>query len=159
MAKSSTGLGGDFLAHKSDVVKLRRALPELSNVLIVDDETFDADRLTATLRVIFGYAIEVRLAKTLATAVDEVMKVKPQLIFLDDILKPSDTALETMPYLRRAGYEGPIVIVSGMATRRRANELEAAGAADIIHKDDVDSVRLGEALIRVLGQGSQSNEA
>jgi hypothetical protein len=41
------------------------------------------------------------------------------------------------------------VVVSGQVTRKRREDLLAAGATDVIHKDDVDSVRLGEALLRV----------
>jgi hypothetical protein len=36
-------------------------------------------------------------------------------------------------------------------TKKRRSELVEAGATDVIHKDDVDSVRVGEALQRVLG--------
>ncbi len=141
--------GGDFLAKKSDVTKLRQALPATSDVLVVDDEAADADRIQATLRVMFGYDITVRHAPTLGTAVDSVLARKPQIIFLDDILKPSDRATDTMPFLRRAGYEGPIVVISGQVTKRRRLELLAGGANEVIHKDDLDSVRLGEALLRV----------
>jgi DNA-binding NarL/FixJ family response regulator len=147
---SSGGSGGDFLAKKSDITKLRKALPSLQNVLVIEDETFDADRLKATLRVMLGYDLDVRRAATLGTAVDAVLANRPELIFLDDVLKPSDNALDTIPFLRRAGYTGPIVVVSGQVTRKRRIELMAAGANDVIHKDDVDSVRLAEAMIRVL---------
>ena len=157
MATSSTGSGGEFLAKKSDITKLRKALPPLSDVLIVEDETFDVERLTATLRVMFGYDLEVRRASTLATALDRVIEKRPEIIFLDDILKPSDTALNSIPYLRHATYEGPIVVISGQVARARRNELMAAGATDVIHKDDVDSVRLAEALLRVFA-GSAPKE-
>jgi DNA-binding NarL/FixJ family response regulator len=149
MSASSAGAGGDFLTKKSNVTKLRQALPPLSDVLIVEDETIDADRLKATLRVMFGYDLEVRRAATLGNAVDSVIARKPDLVFLDDVLKPSDNASSTIPYLRGAKYEGPIVVVSGQVTRKRREDLLAAGATDVIHKDDVDSVRLGEALLRV----------
>lgn len=149
MAASSTGSGGDFLTKKSDITKLRQQLPALTDVLIVEDETIDADRLKATLRVMFGYDLEVRRAATLGNAVDSVVARKPDLVFLDDVLKPSDNASSTIPYLRGAKYEGPIVVVSGQVTRKRRDDLLAAGATDVIHKDDVDSVRLGEALLRV----------
>lgn len=155
MSTSSTGSGGEFLAKKSDITKLRKQLPPLADVLVVDDETFDAERLTATLRVMFGYDIEVRRAATLAIALDRVIEKKPELIFLDDILKPSDTALNSIPYLRRAEYTGPIVVISGQVTRSRRTELLGAGATDVIHKDDVDSVRLAEALLRVFEQNSK----
>ena len=145
----TTGSGGDFLAKKSDVVQLSKKLPKLSQVLIVEDETFDADRLRATLRVILGYDLNVRRAATLGAALDAVIAMLPELIFLDDLLKPTDTASHTIPFLRRAKYEGPIIVISGQVTRTRKAELIQLGATDVIHKDDVDSVRLAEALARV----------
>lgn len=145
----TTGSGGDFLAKKSDIVHLSKQLPKLTNVLIVEDENFDADRLRATLRVILGYEINLRRASTLGAALDAVIAKQPELVFLDDLLKPSDTASHTIPFLRRAKYEGPIIVVSGQVTRARKAELIGLGATDVIHKDDVDSVRLVEALARV----------
>lgn len=149
MASSSASTGSDFLAKKSDVTRLRQQLPALKDVLVVEDENLDAERLKATLRVMFGYDLEVRRAATLATAVDCVLQRKPEIVFLDDVLKPSDNATQTIPFLRRAEYQGPIVVVSGQVTRNRRSQLIEAGANDVIHKDDVDSVRLAEALIRV----------
>ena len=145
----TTGSGGDFLAKKSDLSQLSKKLPKLSQVLIVEDETPDADRLRATLRVILGYDINVRRASTLGAALDAVIAKQPDLVFLDDVLKPSDTASHPIPFLRRAKYEGPIVVISGQVTRARKAELIGLGATDVIHKDDVDSVRLTEALARV----------
>ena len=159
MSSSSTGSGGEFLAKKSDITKLRKELPALTDVLIVEDETIDAERLKATLRVMFGYDLEVRRAATLASALDCVLAKKPDLIFLDDVLKPSDNASQTIPYLRRAEYAGPIVVVSGQVTRNRRAVLLDSGATDVIHKDDVDSVRLAEALLRVYGAGKTETEA
>jgi len=146
---TTTGSGGDFLAKKNDSVHLSKQLPKLTNVLIIEDDTFDADRLRATLRVILGYDVNVRRASTLGSALDSVLANPPQLVFLDDLLKPTDTASHTIPFLRRAKYDGPIVVVSGQVTRARKAELIGLGATDVIHKDDVDSVRLAEALARV----------
>jgi response regulator of citrate/malate metabolism len=150
--KPSTG--GNFLARKADLTKARMTAPPLSDVLIIEDETFDADRLRATLHVIFGYEIEVRRAKTLGSALDAVIERKPEIIFLDDYLKPNDNATQTIPFLRRCGYVGPIVVVSGAADRQRRTTLLRAGAADVIHKDDLDSSRVSEALLRIRMAGS-----
>ncbi len=149
MPSSSNRSGGDFLAKKSDITKLRLQLPALKDILVVDDETFDSDRLQATLRVMFGYDIDMRRAATVASAVDCVRNRRPELIFLDYCLKPSDTATDTIPFLRRAGFDGPIVVISGQVTRKRRQELMNIGAAEVIHKDDVDSVRIAEAMVRV----------
>lgn len=126
-------------------------MPELKDAVVIDDEHIDADRMLATLRVMYGYDIGVRRAATMTAALDLVMARTPDIVFLDDILKPSDDAAQTIPFLRRAGYNGPIVVVSGQVTRNRRTVLLAAGATDVIHKDDVDSVRLTEALQRVFG--------
>jgi len=146
MGKST---GGNFLAKKADVTKSRMALPALTDILIVEDENFDADRLRATLHIMFGYTIQVRRAKTLGSALDAVIERHPEVIFLDDYLKPNDNATHTIPFLRRCGYLGPIVVVSGEVDRQRRGTLVKAGAIDVIHKDDLDSVRIAEALSRM----------
>lgn len=152
MASSSTGSGGDFLAKKSELMRAREGIPDLKDVLVVEDESMDADRMFGTLRVMFGYDLNIRRASTLAAAVDMVMARTPEIVFLDDILKPSDDATQTIPFLRRAGFEGPIVVVSGQVTRTRRTALIAAGATEVIHKDDVDSVRLTETLQRIFNK-------
>jgi response regulator of citrate/malate metabolism len=143
--------GGNFLARRSDLTKSRKGLPDLTDILIVEDDNFDADRLRATLHIMFGYGIEVRRAKTLGSALDAVIERKPQFVFIDDYLKPSDNATHTIPFLRRCGYEGPIVVVSAAVDRQRRTILIKAGAIDVIHKDDLDSVRVAEALGRMPG--------
>ena len=45
MPSTTNRSGGDFLTKKSDITKLRMQLPSLKDILVVDDETFDADRL------------------------------------------------------------------------------------------------------------------
>jgi DNA-binding NarL/FixJ family response regulator len=140
------GAGGDYLARKSDVIKTRLGLPSVSDVLIVEDNTFDADRLKATLNVMLGYGLVQRRATTLGSAVDMVIARKPEVVFLDDYLHPSDNASHTIPFLRRADYTGPIIVISGEVTRARQTLLMSAGAIDVIHKDELDSVRIAEAL-------------
>ena len=149
MIEEEKGRGGTFLTRKSDVTKSQQATARPNDILIVEDENFDADRLRATLHIMFGYGIEVRRARTLGSALDCVIERHPQLIFLDDYLKPSDNATQTIPFLRHCGYAGPIIVVSGQVDRLRRAMLVKAGAIDVIHKDDLDSVRIAEALARV----------
>lgn len=141
--------GGDHLARKSQLVQARARLGTFRDILIIEDETPDAERLTATLRVIFGYEPQIRWASTLGDAVDRIIEQRPCLVFLDDILKPSATASQAIPLLRNAGYAGPIFIISGQVTHSRRSSLLADGVSDVIHKDDVDSVRVAEALDRM----------
>ena len=146
MAPEFTTCGGSHLAKKGLLVGARAKLGAASDVLVVEDEALDAERLTATLRVIFGYELRIHLAASATDAIDRVAQAKPLLVFLDDILKPSTNALQTMPLLRQAGYSGPIIVISGQVTHSRRTGLIAGGASDVIHKDDVDSVRVAEAI-------------
>jgi response regulator of citrate/malate metabolism len=153
-SSGTSGVGGDFLTRKSDVIKTRLGLPSLKDVLIVEDDTNAADRLRATLHVMLGYGLTQRRATTLGSAVDCVIERKPDIVFLDDYLKPSDNASHTIPFLRRAGYTGPIIVVSGEVDRARQTVLMTAGAVDVIHKDDLDSVRIAEALNKAFKPGA-----
>ena len=148
MVSADSGDGGDFLVRRNDATLAKASLPKLTNVLIVEDEGVDARRITAVLRIVLGRDVTLRLAPSLDRAIDEILQSLPDAVLLDDYLKPNDSALQTIPLVRRAGYHGPIIVVSGEVDRPRRIELRKAGAADIIHKDDVDSVNLSEALIR-----------
>lgn len=151
MATAKSSNGGEFLARRSDVTQGKQVLPELRNILMVEDQGFDARRLTATLHLVLGREADIRVAASLDKAIDEVLKSPPDMIFLDDYLKPNDSALDTIPMVRRAGYTGPIIVVSGEWDRERAIALKKAGASESMHKDDVNSVDLGAMLLRAFG--------
>ena len=141
--------GGGHLARKSALAIARAGKPAFEDILLVEDKDKEAARLTSTLNVIFNRTASIRRATTLAKALDAVIAKKPDLIFLDDILPPNDNALLTIPFVRRCGYEGPIVVVSSELTRQRRALLLAAGAIDAVHKDDVDGIEIEEALSKV----------
>jgi CheY-like chemotaxis protein len=149
MRTGSITRASGHLARKSELVGARAKLAQLRDILVIEDESLDAERLTATLRVLLGYETEIRWAPTLGDAVDSVIEKKPCVIFLDDILKPSTNASQAIPLLRGAGFSGPVIVVSGQVTHSRRSGLLADGASDVIHKDDIDSVRLAEALARL----------
>jgi DNA-binding NarL/FixJ family response regulator len=141
--------GESHLIRKSELAIARAGRPAFEDILIVEDKAFEADRLNGTLNVIFNRKAIIRRATTLDKALDAVIAKKPDIIFLDDHLPPNDNAGETIPFLRRCGYDGPIVIVSSLLTRPRRAMLIAAGAIEAIHKDDLDGVAIEEALARV----------
>lgn len=149
MPSSSNPAGGDYLAHRHAVSLGLKALPPLRTILVVEDETPDARRLIATLNILFSYEATIHQAQTLGKAVDAVMQHRFDLVFLDDYLKPTDRAVQTIPFLRRAGYSGHIIVLSGLLDKGRRLELRAAGAGETIHKDDINSARIGEAIATV----------
>lgn len=138
----------DHLQRHSDNAKSRGDRARFEDILVIEDEVFDADRIKATLHIMFGYAITIRHAASIDKAIDCVLERKPQVVLLDDVLPPNENAVQSIAFLRKAGYAGPIVIVSDRASRLRSAQLRAVGAVDAIHKDNLDTVRLGEALAR-----------
>lgn len=141
--------GSSHLNRKSAILRRKSAFVQIKDLLIVDDESIDSDRLGATLRVILGYDVNVRSAPTIAQALDALVAKQADVVFLDDILKPSDNALDSIPLIRRSGFTGPIVVISGQVTRARRGQLQDAGAYEVLHKDELDSVNLAETLTRI----------
>ena len=121
---------------------------------MVEDEGFDARRLTATLNIVLKRDCNIRVAKTLGKAIDAVLEQPPDMMFLDDYLHPNDSALDTIPMVRRAGYTGPIIVLSGEWDRERAIALKKAGASDSMHKENINSVELGAMLVRAFASHS-----
>jgi DNA-binding NarL/FixJ family response regulator len=141
--------GGAHLTRKSELAIARHGKPAFNDILIVEDNEKEANRLLGTLNTMFNYKSVIRQARTLGLALDCVIERKPDIIFLDDLLKPNDNAGQTIPFLRRCGYEGPIVVVSSLLTRPRRATLINAGAIECIHKDDLDGSSVEEALATV----------
>lgn len=150
--EQSDDFGTDHMRARSELAKQVRALPRLDDFLIIDDEIADAKWLVSSLKLVCGHDIEIRHVRSLGTALDALKAALPQLLFLDDRISPVDTATNTIPFIRRAGYSGPIVVISGSMTRPRAAELIRQGAAAIVHKDDIESARVAEILIALFGQ-------
>jgi DNA-binding NtrC family response regulator len=148
MARQPRTPGADHLDRKSELAKAR-AGQTYRDILIVEDEDDDSRHIFGTLRSMFGHDTKLRRAPTLTSALDVVLKDPPELILLDDRLKPGDSATTSIPMIRHAGYAGAIIVVSSVLTPYRRAELMKLGAVDVFHKDDLDSGRVGEALARI----------
>ena len=135
------------LMMRSKLAQQMRDVPKFKNILIIEDNQLDSDRLASTLRTIFGYDAIVRQCRTLGTALDEVLGDHPELIFLDDRLGPVDKAEKSVPFLRNARYTAMIFVISSFVDRRRRAEIMKLGVDEVIDKDDLDSTSICQALI------------
>ena len=132
----------------------KATLPDIRNVLFVEDEDSDARRLAATLRVVFGRDVNAMRAEKLGDVAAAVAHVPPDVVFIDDYLRPDDTAFDTIPALRQAGYMGPIIVMSGELDRARSLLLAAAGASVTMHKEDINSAAITSAMQRAFNAPS-----
>ena len=143
--------GADFVAAKNDLDRHREQLPDWTKFLIVEDEVSDAKVLRGVLHTWLGYEISVSIAESLGGAIDHLGRGQPDVLFLDHLLPPQSDAAIIIPNLRNAGYDGPIIVVSGMMTLSLRRTLVKAGAFEALHKDNINSMNIGEVLIRLAG--------
>lgn len=136
----------EFLHRKSGINKSRIDTVKVSDLLIIEDSDLDARALSALARSVFGHDIAVRHATAVLRAKNMLLERAPDLILLDDIIPPSDRAEGSIQHLRLAGYKGPIIVISGEMTRLRSMSIMKAGAAGVVHKDDLNASSLTEAV-------------
>jgi DNA-binding NarL/FixJ family response regulator len=124
----------------------RQHLPH--DVLIVAGAAADVAHLSATLRVLLGYRVPIRGASSLDTALVGLTEHRPSHVFIAATGSPSIDAATAIAELRRAGYEGPVIVVCDDGSHAARTRLTAGGAGDVIHKDDLCSARIAEAFDR-----------
>ena len=93
-------------------------------------------------------------APSLRKAVEIVQATAVTLVFLDDRISGVEKFENSFPQLRGAGFTGPIVVISGFLSPERRRSLFTLGAVDAIHKDDLEGLRIAEAIVRALSPPS-----
>lgn len=156
---TSDPTGRDYLQKRSRLAKRLGEVASFQRIQIIDDDQFDADVLAGNLRKILGRDIEIDSARTINALHKKWVGGLPDLVFLDDRLGHTGTANTSMPSLRKMGFEGPVIIVSGMMTRDRRTFLMRLGAFETLHKDDFDTLSLIEILLRVLQANGDDTSA
>lgn len=141
--------GVSYFAKRNRWTGSRGMFGQFRNALVIEENAAAANRLAATLHVLLGYELDVRLAKTLDDSFSLLSAKAPDIVIVGDRPKLAIDALQIIPGLRKSGYAGPIIVVGDQLTRARHEKLRAAGASDSMHRDDVDSVRLAEALSQI----------
>jgi CheY-like chemotaxis protein len=142
-------VGRDYLARRSWLIKNAQTADAPADIVVVDDNARDVDRLASALRLMFGRDIAVRIAKTPAAMTALLREKLPDLLIVDDHLSQSQRAESTLAAAAAQRFNGPVFVVTGMLTRLRLAELTKLGVVDVIHKDDLDSTRLREAVLKI----------
>ena len=148
MTATTPGPGSTYLWQRSDRTRDCRAIAPLRSVVLIDARPGERGVISAILHMMLGYELELTSATTLGVGLDEISRMDPDLVVLQDRLPPQGDAGATMPLLRHCGYRGPIIVLMDDNQRLRRYHLLQSGAADAIASDDLDSVRIVEALSR-----------
>ena len=143
--------GAPHLARRGIVVANARALIAGKRILIADDNAADAKHLATTIGIISGMEALVETVASLRKAVEAMRTSKPVLLFVDDRISGIEKFEHSMPQLRATAYTGPVIVVSSFISPERRRVLFGLGAVDAVHKDDLEGLRVAEAIVRALG--------
>lgn len=119
-------------------------------ILIAECCDAEADRICATLRVLFGYAALIKRTATVEDALAMAMEKAPSLVVFGDLTSDGepDSVLMAIGQLRNARCTAPIIVLSNSLTQAYRARLFAEGVCDAFHKDDLCSERISAALRR-----------
>ena len=105
-------------------------------LLVVDDADSDVEILRALLEDVSA-TVRLLHCSTLPEALEVLGRETVDLTLLDDRIPPVESALESLPAIQGAGYQGPVVVLSGVLDDRLTPMLAHAGAAEWLEKDDL----------------------
>lgn len=129
----------------------------LASILIVDDEESICSTLAGVLE---DENYETAIAHRGEEAVEKVIDLKPDLVFLD-IWMPDWDGIQTLECIKEVSPETEVIMISGHATIQNALEATKRGAFDFIEKPlDIDSVLLSvDRALERKGVSSPSSSA
>ena len=142
--------GAPHLARRGAMINMARARLGKGRVLIADDSAADCKYLMTTIRIIVGSENDLVTAPSLRKAIEALEANPVDVIFIDDRISGIEKFETSMPQLRKAGFAGPVIVVSGFLSPERRRMLFELGAVDAIHKDDIEALRVSEAIVRAL---------
>ncbi|UPA24994.1 response regulator [Shinella oryzae] len=119
------------------------------NILLVDDDPAENVILSALMRKVTSYAITLHYVETVDGALDFIRSsgVTLDMILMDNRLQPQADFRETVPELRRAGYIGPVGVISSSISDAYFQKIEDYGVDFRIDKAELDPTAI-EFLLR-----------
>lgn len=110
------------------------------HILLVDDDPAENVILTALMRKVTSYAITLHYVETVDGALDFIRSsnVPLDMILMDNRLHPQTDFRESVPDLRRAGYIGPIGVISSSISDAYFQKIDDYGVDFRIDKAELD---------------------
>lgn len=119
------------------------------NILLVDDDPAENVILSALMHKVTSYVITLHYVETVDGALDFIRSsgVALDMILMDNRLQPQADFRETVPELRRAGYIGPVGVISSSISDAYFQKIEDYGVDFRIDKAELDPTAI-EFLLR-----------
>ena len=142
----------DHVANKLGAFRSQPLHELVKDILIVRSADADGAVLTSQLRALLGRQAEPQHLADIDEACERLAMTPPNLLILRDSATGGLRAVDAITRVRDAGFTGPIVIVCDQLTAADTIHLRQAGALDVIEKDELNSVRLSQALLKAVGE-------
>lgn len=115
---------------------------DIVNILLVDDDPAEHILLRRKLEAVKGSEVALDYVATIAAAVERASAGGIDLVLLDNRLAPDIDFRDTAPQLRKAGYVGPIGLISSDISEGYVQRFEEFGVDFRIGKDEIDGAAL-----------------
>ena len=124
------------------------------HILLVDDEPTENIILGALMRKVASYAITLHYVETVDDALGFIRASGAPLdmILMDNRLQPQADFRETVPELRRAGYIGPIGVISSSISDAYFQKIDDYGVDFRIDKAELDPTAIEFILREYVGR-------
>jgi CheY-like chemotaxis protein len=113
-------------------------------ILMIDDDPEDITLVRGMLERIPVWSVELISCLDAKIAGQQAHQRKPDLILLDFNFGVA-SGLEVLPALRAAGFNGPVILLSGCGRQELASMVNA-GLTDFLSKNDLSSLTLYHAI-------------
>ncbi|HWO56826.1 MAG TPA: response regulator [bacterium] len=117
-------------------------------ILMIDDDPDDITIVRGLLERVPVWTVDLIGCLNAGDAVQQTLHRKPDLILLDFNFG-AFSGLDVLPSLRGAGYQGPVVLLSGCGQEELATMVRA-GLSDFLSKDSLSSLTLYHAITLAL---------
>ena len=124
------------------------------HILLVDDDPTENIILGALMRKVASYAITLHSVETVDDALGFIRAsgVPLDMILMDNRLQPQADFRETVPELRRAGYIGPIGVISSSISDAYFQKIDDYGVDFRIDKAELDPTAIEFILREYVGR-------
>jgi CheY-like chemotaxis protein len=109
------------------------------SILLVDDDPAEYTIWKRMFESFEGPELRLEHVEDIAAAISRVSDGGVDLVFLDNRLSPSQDFRDTAPELRKAGYTGPIGIISSDISGTYFREFREFGVDFRVGKDEIDA--------------------
>jgi hypothetical protein len=148
----------DHFVVKHDAVRSQAVQALVRNILIVGATDGDARVIISLLRAALGRHVEARVALGLEAASDLLARQPPNIVVLKHTQLLRSCAEKIIRGWRQAGVLTPAIVICEQLSASEAIAMRQWDVLDVIELDDLDSVRLFEALLKAVVEPSPPPE-